>query len=266
MPREILGWIPCALAAAAGVARAQLAEGRPGWSGVGELSGNVYFGAARQRLVSTTLGAGHADSALAARGEVVAAYGDAVSADPGAAGVWRVTVRNARLTLNVDRRPYARVSAFVLGTVESSLQQGIAQRSSAGLGAKYTLWRPRAPVPGFPQDASLSVALLTERTRAIDPGAMGGGVGARTRWSLRARLRRRLPAGVRLTQVTYYQPTVDQAARRYTVESTTALALPLGARAEATATLRDRFDSEARLRGARSDHDGQLLFGVRLAF
>ena len=35
---------------------------------------------------------------------------------------------------------------------------------------------------------------------------------------------------------------------------------------EVCTTLRDRFDSEARRRGARSTHDGQVLFGLRASF
>jgi hypothetical protein len=33
-----------------------------------------------------------------------------------------------------------------------------------------------------------------------------------------------------------------------------------------TVTLRDRYDTEAITRGAASNHDGQLLFGVRAKF
>jgi hypothetical protein len=86
------------------------------------------------------------------------------------------------------------------------------------------------------------------------------------RWSLRARYRRRIAPTVRLTHVTLYQPTVDAPVARATAESTTILAVDVRPGLAFTATLRDRFDSEARRRGARSDHDGQVLFGVRAAF
>jgi hypothetical protein len=118
-------------------------------------------------------------------------------------------------------------------------------------------------VVGFPEDASVSLALLAERTRTL--GSAADGSSLNVRWSLRARLRRRLGEGLRLTHVTWYQPTVD-APGRYTVETTTVLAVPLRSGLELTGTLRERYDSEARRRGARSDHDGQLLFGVRTSF
>jgi hypothetical protein len=86
------------------------------------------------------------------------------------------------------------------------------------------------------------------------------------RGSVRARFRRRLAPAVRLSHLTLYQPTLDAPARRATAESTTVLAVDVRTGVALTATLRDRFDSEARRRGARSNHDGQLLFGVRTTF
>ena len=244
---------------------------RQPWRGAAELSGNVLFGAASQRLVATLASAARADSALALRAELQTSYGEARDA----ANVRRVIARTVRLAGGADFRPAARLTPFVLGDAESNFQQRIGLRAAVGAGAKRTLWRPAAPVAGFPEDASLSVALLAERTRALrvdDVAGVGRGAGTRVRWSLRARVRRQLTAraggapGIRLTHVTFYQPTVTDPARRATAETVTSLAVPLARGLDLTGTVRDRYDSEARRRGARSNHDGQLLFGVRAGF
>jgi hypothetical protein len=230
-------------------------DSTPRWRGGAALAGNVLFGAARQRVVNGSVAAGRGDSAHAARIELQGGYGDAVSPD---GDVRAVVVRALRLSAGWDARPYARVSPFVFGLAETSLQQRLASRASGGAGAKYTHWRR-----GADQDASVSLALLAEQTRAL--GGVDAGEGTRVRWSLRTRLRRRFAPGWRLSHVTFWQPTVDRPSR-YTVETTTVAAAPLRPGLELTATLRDRFDSEARRRGARSNHDGQLLFGVDARF
>ena len=236
---------------------------RPRWHGAAELNGNVLFGAASQRLVGSRLAAARADSALALRAEFQTTYGDARDAS----NVRRVVSRTVRFSAGADGTPAARLSAFALGDAETNFQQRIALRVGGGAGAKRTFWRPPVPDPAFAEDASLSVALLGERTRALEGvGGVAGGAGTRVRWSLRARYRRRLTRAVRLTHVTLYQPTVDAPAARATAESTTIVAADVRAGVALTGTLRDRFDSEARRRGARSNHDGQLLFGVRATF
>jgi hypothetical protein len=192
----------------------------------------------------------------ATRLELQAGYGDAVGTEADA--VRRVVVRSARLSGGVDWRPLARDSPFTFGLVESSLQQRIAWRASGGVGAKHTLWRR-----GAREDVSASLALLAERTRALDGPTEAAGT--RVRWSLRARARRQLDPRWRLSHVTFWQPTVNRPAR-FTVETTTELANALRAGLELTASLRDRYDREARRRGARSNHDGQLLFGLRARF
>jgi hypothetical protein len=62
--------------------------------------------------------------------------------------------------------------------------------------------------------------------------------------------------------VLFYQPAVNRLAR-YTTESNTSLDVSLSKNVALMSAFRSRYDSEARQRGARSNHDGQLLFGVR---
>ena len=230
-----------------------------GWRRTVDASGNVFFGSASTRLASLAAGANRADSALEIRSDVGFTYADSRPEDERR----RVTARSSRLGMGLDWRPFERLSPFWFGSVESSLQQRIALRTSTGAGGKLTVWRQ---VQGdVNDDVSVSLALLHERTRALDPDSLTPPVATRVRWSTRFRVRRQLAPALRLTHTTFYQPAVDRLAR-YTVDTNTTLAAALREGLALTATLRDRYDSEARRRGASSNHDGQLLFGVRAAF
>jgi hypothetical protein len=226
-----------------------------GWKGAIEASGNVIFGAARGRVASLQAGAGRADSTVEIQSDLLLSYADARAGDDPR----RVTARSSRLSLGIDLHPFARLSPFAFTSVESSLQQRVDLRSSGGAGAKYTFYRKDE------DDLSASLALLWERTRSLDPLPGADPVSTRARWSMRFRMRRQLTEAVRFTHVTFYQPSVDDL-QRYNAETNTSIAVALNTNLSLTAGLRDRYDSEARRRGARSNHDGQLLFGVRAAF
>jgi hypothetical protein len=227
-----------------------------GWNGRTEVSGNVLFGAARGRLVSLAAAASRADSALEAEVDMRLSYADAVADNEDAR---RVTARASRFSLGADYRPFDRVSPFVFGSMETSLQQRIARRFATGAGAKYTFSRDGD------NDLSLSLALLWEHTRALDPDSTQPATTSRTRWSLRGRVRRKLASNVSFSHVTFYQPAVDRF-ERYTADSNTSLAFAFNETLALTLTLRDHIDSEARRRGARSAHDGQFLFGLSASF
>lgn len=223
------------------------------WRGTGELGVNLLFGAARQQLVAGAIAAARVDSGWSRRVELQGSYAEARED-----GASRVLARAARLSAALDHRPYAAISGFGFASVETNRQQRIGDREAGGAGAKVTPWRG----PAADEDASVSLALLVERTRPSDAGVP---VQRRVRWSLRPRLRRQLSPTVRLSHVTFYQPAVDRPGR-FTAETTTVLASALRAGLDLTVTLRDRYDSEARGRGARSNHDGQLLLGVAARF
>lgn len=232
------------------------AEGQElGWTRMLEASGNILFGAAHGRLVSFAAGATRADSALEIRGDAQLTYADSRDDD----GRRSVTARSSRATFALDHRPFHRVSPFVFGSVETSLQQRVARRYSTGAGAKLTLQRREG------DEASVSLALLWEHSRALDPPPESPATATRVRWSMRLRVRRQLSEKVSLTHVTFYQPAIDRPAR-YTADSNTSLAAAISESLALSVSLRDRYDSEARGRGAPSNHDGQLLFGVRASF
>lgn len=236
------------------IARVSRAQA-PVWQSTIEGSANVLFGAARGRVVSAAAGTSRADSILEVRLDGRVTYADSREED----GRRHITARSPRASMGIDYRPYGRLSPFWFGAVESSLQQRVASRWETGAGAKLTLQRKGD------DDVSVSLAVLMDRTRALDPEPFTDGVITRDRWSLRARVRRQLTESVHLSHVTLYQPAIERPAR-FTAESNTAIAVALTKALALTATLRDRYDSEAHARGARSNHDGQLLFGVRAAF
>jgi hypothetical protein len=224
-----------------------------GWSRTVDASGTVLFGNRSERIVSSRLQIGRADSTLEVRSDARLRYADA----PSDSGARIVTGRTWLASLALDYHPFDRVSPFTFGTVESSLQLSIARRASLGVGAKYTFVRHGD------DEASASLAFLSERTRALDTETSSL-VNTRRRLSLRVRGRRRF-GKTYLSHVTFYQPSVADF-NRFTVNTTTTLGVDLTGAIALTATLEDAYDSEARTRGARRNSDGQLVFGIRASF
>ena len=249
-----------------GVARAQSATTTPPvpFRTTVDASGTLLYGAASQRIVSGGVGTLRADKRFELRIDAQAAYGDNRDATT---GVRSVTVRNSRLSSAFDWHPHDRISPFTFGSAESSYQQRFASRVSAGGGAKLTLWRPDSVIGGFVQDASVSLALLAEDTKALRNASATEALsaGGRVRWSLRARYRKRINSSIRFSHTTLYQPAVDHP-EHYTLEAVTELGVPLRTQLQLTISHRERLDSEAKARGATSIRDGQLLFGLRATF
>lgn len=224
------------------------------WRASLEAGGHILFGAASGRLVSLSASGSRADSAMEVQTSVTLGYADAATDS----GQRSVTARSYRVSLGIDQRPYARISNFVFGSTEASLQQRVANRLNGGVGTKLTFQRRGD------DDVSASLAILAERTRALRSASGASLTTARVRWSLRLRVRRKVNDAVHFSHVTFYQPAVNRLAR-YTTETNTALDIALKDNVSVMSALRTRFDSEALQRGARSNHDGQLLFGVRLS-
>jgi hypothetical protein len=227
-----------------------------GWSGSAEASASILFGNARDRLMAARLQFGRADSTLEVRTDSRVTYAEATDENGGR----RVSGRTTLASLATDYHPFDRWSPFWFGSFESSFQQRIDQRYSTGLGAKYTIHRTKD------DEVSLSLAALAERTVPRRDAALPDtGSDWRARWSLRARGRRQITKTARFSHVTFYQPRMDDLSH-YTVNSTTTVAASLTTRTSLTITFHDTYDSDARARGARTNNDGQLLFGLSAAF
>ncbi len=230
------------------------------WTGTAEANGSMLYGSASQRVVSAALSTQRLDDNLEARFDAQASYGDSRRVDGSARDV---IVRTTTLRGSLDLQPTSRWSPFGFATVGSSLQQRYTLRVNVGAGAKYTFWRPTREGATMAEDASISVAALFEDTRTRETAnADANASGRRARWSVRARYRRQLTPSLRLTHTTYYQPSVQEL-DRYTLDASTVLGIPLREHLDLTITHRERLDSEATARGAPSNRDGQLLFGLR---
>ena len=225
------------------------------WNQTMEASANLLFGAAEGRVGALSAGANRADSTLELRADVRFSYADAKDND----GETSVTARTSRLSFGIDRHPFARISPFAFGSLESSLQQRVARRYAAGAGAKLTI------IPPGDNKTDVSLALLWEQTNALHPAPDVDPTVTLARWSLRARASRRLTNAISLDHATLWQPATDDLGR-YTTETRTRLVITVNSSLSLTATLRDRYDSEAVSRGSASNHDGQVLFGVLAKF
>lgn len=253
MIRGVCGWVVLLLAAPrlAGAQDSALAK----WNRTVEASANLLYGAAEGRVGALTAGANRADSVLEIRTEVRLSYADARDND----GETSVTARASRISLAIDRHPFSRFSPFAFGSLESTLQQRIAQRYAAGAGAKLTI------IPPGDNETSVSLAMLWEHTEALNPALGVDPSTTLARWSLRVRANRRLTSTLTMAHVTLWQPVTDDLGE-YTTETRTGLVIKVNSSLSLTATVRDKYDSEAIARGSASNHDGQVLFGLLAKF
>jgi len=201
--------------------------------------------------MTSLLSLARSDSAFSAAVSLQARYGEAVDPD----GVRFVSARALLGTLSLDAVPEARVTPFVFGTLESSLEKRIARRGSGGAGAKWVVVRTAHG------EGSVSLAVLSEVTRASDASRTT----SLTRWSWRLKLKRKAADRVTFSHTTFYQPVVQDYGR-YTISSTSQLEYGLTGAVALTLSLVDTYDSEARARGARANNDGQLLAGLQASF
>lgn len=249
--------LAAALATAALLAalpHAARAQSKVGWHGETDASASLFFGNTRQWLVAGHSQLAFTDTALEVHGELRTNYAE-TAVDSGG------TIVSARawfLTVGADLHPLHRWSPFVLATVESSLQQRIDRRYSAGAGAKYLVSRKDGT------GVSISAGLLWERTQPLvdSTSTLASDI---VRGSLQLKLVQNLDQRLHLSHSTFYQPSIRKPSR-FTIASTTTLGFDLTHTLALTVSLQDNYDSEARTRGARSNNDGQLLFGLRAAY
>lgn len=230
------------------------AQSKVGWHGETDASASLFFGNTQQWLVAGHSQLAFTDTALEVHGEVRTNYAE-TAVDSGG------TIVSARawfLTVGADLHPLHRWSPFVVGTIESTLQQRIDRRYSAGAGAKYLVSRKDGT------GVSISAALLWERTRPLDDttSALANDI---VRGSLQLKLVQKIDQRLHVSHSTFYQPSLRNPSR-FTIASTTTLGFDLTHTLALTLSLQDNYDSEARTRGARSNNDGQLLFGLRAAY
>jgi hypothetical protein len=153
----------------------QLRAQEIGWRGSAEANASLFFGNTDQWVVAGATRLAFSDSAVEIRGELRADYAE-TSIDSGGSTVSR---RAWLASTGVDFAPFATVSPFLQGSAESSLQQRIHRRYSAGFGGKLTF------VQSDDSKLSTSVALLWERTDVMDGNTNPDLDASRLRWSYR---------------------------------------------------------------------------------
>ncbi|HEY9229028.1 MAG TPA: DUF481 domain-containing protein [Gemmatimonadaceae bacterium] len=249
-----LGLIALAVIVTPVTSFAQLASG---WTASGSLNATVLFGGTAQRIVATSTEIARADSALEASVGINYKYGEAAAED----GNNFVSARSWSVSVSADPAPFARLTPFAFGSVESSLQRQISRRYSGGSGAKWTFARTERG------NASVSVAALGERTiaRRIDLNAPVEPPTVLGRWSLRMKAKRRVQERLTLEHLTLYQPTFTNT-NHYTVTTSSEAEYRIFETVGVNLSLADSYDSDARERGARSNHDGQFLVGLKVSF
>lgn len=224
------------------------------WTGTAEASASLLQGNTDQRAIFTRTELGRADSTVQFRGSISFGYAEAAR-DTLPRSLTRRTWLGA---LSMDLRPFDRLSPFLFVNYEASFEKRILDRVGVGVGGKAVLVQS----PG--SDASISLAMLAERLRPSrlapdsDPTATA-------RWSSRARLRHQFDPRLRFAHTTFWQPEVRNL-ESFTVNSTSELSFAVRQSTSLTVSYQTLYDSAARGRGARSNNDAQVLFGIKTTF
>jgi hypothetical protein len=223
-----------------------------GWHSSVEASASSLFGATSQTLASFATSLSHDGQNFTADANLKFRYGESEDADK----ITFVSARSWAFAATVDAVPKARWSPFLIGNVEASLEKAIDRRVAGGAGAKWTF--ARTPTAS----ASVSLALLGENVKPLADTLPSKSL---MRWSWRVKTEQRLADRLSFSHVTFYAPVID-APGRFTIVSTSSGSFDLNAAVALMLSFVDNYDSEARGRGAPTNNDGSLMFGVRGKF
>ena len=105
--------------------------------------------------------------------------------------------------------------------------------------------------------------MLGERTATLSDTAIPATRVAR--WSWRVKTEHKVHDNLSLSHVTFYAPVINAPAH-FTIASTSVGAYSINPAVAFTLTFTDNYDAQAVTRGAPSNNDGALLFGVRGTF
>jgi hypothetical protein len=220
----------------------------------GELSGNAFFGNTRQILAALRAEHERLDSAFSVRTQFRYNYGETTTDADGTV----VSKRSWIGASSYDWRPFADFTPFIRASLESSFENKIGRRLSAGSGARWNIVRDSAT------DVIMSAGVNGERTVALAPGDTAGPI-TLARGSTSLRLRRIFNPRITMASETSYSPALTESGD-YTIASLTSMKVKLARFAGLTLSFRDGYDSRARARGARSNNDGEILVGILTTF
>lgn len=232
-----------------GLVAQQVDEEPRNWAAKGELGGNAFFGNTSQSAVTAALSGDVGRGLFRLNGRTGFAYGRTAND----AGETMTNKRAWDLTVRLDFDPGTSVGGFIVSRVESILEKKIDLRYNVGAGGKYQLG-------GDGTTVDLSLALLVEKTIPREEAGVPEEVVAK--WAAGFRLERRTDGGrVRFETETSIEPEVRELGV-FTLTSRSSLAFQLSQRIGVQFSFVDSYDSAAVFRGARSNNDGQIFFGV----
>lgn len=229
-------------------------QGKKRWSGVVEASASLFQGNTDQRAILTKGELGHADSTWQLRGGVTFGYADAARDTLPR----NVTKRTWLGNVALDYRPFDHLSPFLFVNYESSYEKRVLDRVGVGVGGKAVLMQSGTT------EANVSLAMLAERLRPSRLSPDTETISA-ARWSGRARFKHQFDARLKLSHTTFWQPRVSDL-ESFTVNSTSELSFAVRQSTSFTISYQSLYDSAARGRGAQSNNDAQVLFGVKTGF
>jgi hypothetical protein len=220
------------------------------WQGSALANASLFFGNTQQQVFGADAKLARVDSTFGVAAEAQSVYGEAsVNSAP-----HTVTKRIWMGTLTANFRPLARVSGFLTGSYQSNLEKRIASRYSVGGGAKWNIHQTSAT------NAGLSLALSGEHTVARDSTVTFPDQWiARFSWGLT--FQHSFDDRVQVSHSTSWQPAAH-AVSQYLIASSTQLRLKMNSTVSLSVAFTDNYDSGAMSRGARTNNDGQTLFGI----
>jgi putative membrane protein len=231
-----------------------LSQPPPDWAIETELGGSVFFGATDQITVATEMGLQRESQLYVLDIDLGFLYGE-VGEEGGESSVNK---RSWEVASNLDYQGYAWINPYVFGSVDSSLEKRIHFRYKAGSGAKLTLLDTEVSRLDF------AAALLFEQTFSTADGADDEDLLGR--WTGQAEYRRSFSQERAVFEARMdYNPKFRQI-ESFTLQAESSLAFRLSQVVSLKVSVRDNFDSGAKERGAVSNNDGQVLFGVLAAF
>ncbi len=219
-----------------------------------EVNGSLFFGNTSQRLAALRGAIARADSNMEVALGARFTYADQESA----AGIQEVSRRSWDAGLSLGWRPYARISPFIFGNVESSLEKQIDTRWGAGGGAKYTFLKDSV------REHSLGLAALAEKTTPRTP-TPDFNDDVLARFTARHHVHGRFSSGMSFSSTTIYKPQFSDLSD-YSISSVNSLGVAMSTRLALTFSFIDNYDSQARVRGAKKNNDGQLLLGLKASW
>ena len=219
------------------------------WEARGEIGGSAFFGNTSQSALTAASSSEVGLGLFNLDGRAGFAYGEATNE----AGDTFLNKRAWDLAVRLAFEPGTSVGAFIVSRVESIFEKKIDLRYNAGAGAKFQIGADAT-------EAEFNLALLGEKTIPLEETGVPEQIVAK--WAIGFRVRRGIDDGrVRFETAMSVEPEVGNPAV-FTLTSRSSLAFQLSQRIGVQFSFVDGYDSEAESRGARSNNDGQLFFGV----